>query len=329
MVRRALKVFVVSTFFVSALVAQLVSPSQRGFSDSSDVTIQVNDVTNAPANDVRVEILTAGTRNSVMSGYTTVSGVVTLANVPNGSYEVVATKGIATSSERLEVANMPVSVQLRLPGEDATATGTRGMVSVAQYKVPGKARKSLQKAQDAFSKQDIERATKEIDKALELHPQFAEALTLRGIIKLDAEDNDGAIEDMSNAIKADPGYATAYIALGAAFNRAQRFDEALQTLDRGLAIDPMSWQGYFELGKARVSKGDYQGGLRSLDRAQSISADKYAPLHLVKAHALLAMKQYETAMLELQSFLSKAPQAPQSAAAREMMERTKAFLAGK
>jgi tetratricopeptide (TPR) repeat protein len=216
-----------------------------------------------------------------------------------------------------------------LSAETGNEAGGRATVSVAQYRVPNKARKAFAKAQDAFAEHDIERATKELAKALEIHPQFAEALTLRGILKLDAEDNDGAIDDMSSAIKVDPAYATAYVALGAAFNRAQRFDEALQTLDRGVAIDPTSWQGYFEIGKAQVSKGSYQLGLRSLDKAQSMSGDRYPPLHLVRAHALLALREYESAMLELQEFLKKAPQAPQSAAAREMMEKTKAFIAAR
>jgi tetratricopeptide (TPR) repeat protein len=330
MVRLVLLSCLFSFCVMSNLWGQFGQSLSRGFADASDVTVRVADAMNRPANDVRVEVLAAGTRALIASGFTTHDGVTTLPNIPNGVYEVVATKGIVMASERLEIMNTSASVNLRLSSaETGDAAGGRATVSVAQYRVPNKARKAFAKAQDAFAEHDIERAAKELAKALEIHPQFAEALTLRGILKLDAEDNDGAIDDISSAIKVDPAYATAYVALGAAFNRAQRFDEALQTLDRGVAIDPTSWQGYFEIGKAHVSKGSYELGLRSLDKAQSMSGDRYPPLHLVRAHALLALREYETAMLELQEFLKKAPQAPQSAAAREMMEKTKAFIAAR
>jgi tetratricopeptide (TPR) repeat protein len=105
-----------------------------------------------------------------------------------------------------------------------------------------------------------------------------------------------------------------------------RFDEAIGMLDRGISIDPTSWQAHFEIGKAQVSKGDYLAGLRSLDKAQTMCNDCYQPLHLAKAHAMLALRRYEEAMAELEGFLQKDPKDPQSAAAREMMDKARALM---
>jgi regulator of sirC expression with transglutaminase-like and TPR domain len=331
MARRVLLLVALLTlFFASTVFAQLSGlPSSRGFSDSTEITVNVSDATNKAAGDVRVEIVTLSTRAAIATGYTLPDGTVTLPNIPNGNYEVIVTRGITSATERVEVLNSPAAVHIRLPGSPDVIGQKGKTVSVAQYKVPAKARKAFNKAEEAFAERNLERANKEVANALQLHPQFAEALTLRGILKLDADDNNGAIDDLSAAINVDPSYATAYLALGAAFNRAQRFDEALQTLDRGVALDPASWQGYFEIGKAHVSKGDYLAGIKGLEKAQSMSNDRYPPLHLVKAHALLALRQYENAMLELQAFVEKSPEAPQSAVAREMMEKTKAFISSK
>ena len=130
----------------------------------------------------------------------------------------------------------------------------RATVSLAQYKGPKKAREEFKKAESALNDRKTEEAEKHLAKALEIHPEYADALTMRGIMNLEQKNYDAAISDLDHAIKADPGYAMAYIAMGATFNMTQRFDEALQSLDRGVALAPQSWQAYFEMAKAQVGK---------------------------------------------------------------------------
>jgi predicted Zn-dependent protease len=308
--------------------AQLPEMTSSRFGNSSaQIIVTAMDSRGEPIADARVDVLTQDTRTAAASGYTNSSGVVTLTDIPDGRYEVVLNKGVNGTSERVEVDGFPTQVTLRVAAEGNPNVGNRATVSVAQFKVPEKARKAFNKAQDAFHERKDDKARKYVEEALAIEPQFAEALTLRGIMKIDGRDEDGAIDDLSAAIKADAGYALAYTALGAAFNRAQRFDEALQTLDRGIATDPTNWQNYFELGKAQVSKGDYATGLKSMDKAQSLTKQEYPPLHLVKAHAMLMMKQYQNAMVELAAFLKKAPKAPQSEQAKAMMQQAQALLA--
>jgi tetratricopeptide (TPR) repeat protein len=302
------------------------SLNRAGFDSSQLVVTAVNSRGEA-VGDARVEVLAQGTRSAVASGYTDSSGTVMLSDIPDGRYDVVLTSGVNSTSERVDLEGFTAQITLRIAADGDPTVGGRATVSVAQFKIPDKARKAFNKAQDAFDHHKLDKAQKYVDEALSIEPRFAEALTLRGILKLDAQDENGAIEDLSTAIKADAGYPLAYTALGAAFNRAHRFDEALQTLDRGITIDPASWQNHFEVGKAQVSKGDYAAGLKSMDKAQSLCRGEYPPLHLVKAHALLMTRQYQHAMSELQAFLEKAPKAPQSEKAREMMQQAQALLA--
>jgi hypothetical protein len=305
--------------------------SSQSFDNRSGMNTQIGvtavNLRGEPLDNARVEVLTQDTRTPVATGYTNTSGNVMLTEIPDGRYEVVLTSGVNSTSERIDVEGFPTQVTLRVAGEGDPNIGGRTTVSVAQFKVSGKARKAYTKAQDAFDHRKNDKAHKYLEEALAIEPGFAEALTLRGIMKIEARDETGAIDDLSAAIKSDAGYALAYTALGAAFNRAQRFDEAIQTLERGMVADPASWQNYFELGKAQVSKGDYATGLKSMDKAQALCKDEYAPLHLVKAHAMLMTKQYENAMVELSAFLKKAPQAPQSEQARAMMQQAQALLA--
>jgi tetratricopeptide (TPR) repeat protein len=204
--------------------------------------------------------------------------------------------------------------------------GSATSVSVAAYKVPDKAKKEYSKAQGALSKSNLDEALAHLNKAIETYAQYADALTLRAIVRMDKQDAPGALADLNTAIQADPGCSLAYFALGSVYNATNRFADAELALHSGLRLDPTSWQGYFELGKALVGKGDYQAGIDQLAKAQDFSSNKYAPIHLVKAHAMLALKQYPEAMAELQAFITQAPNDSRSAAARETLDKVNAFM---
>jgi len=304
---------------------QMNAPYSSPFSQNENsISVSVQTDHNEPVADARVEV-----RNEegqvVATAYTNSLGVARL-TAGDGVVEVEATKGVEEARDRIE-AGFGSSVVLRIRTADGNGAGDANTVSVAEYKVPGKARNELKKANDCISKREIAEAQKHIDKALELYPHFAEALTLRGILKLDANDSEGALDDIHEALKLDPSYATAYIAAGAAYNRLGKYDEASLSLDRGVALSPTSWQGYFELGKTKIGKMDYAGAIRMLDKAESLVPDRYPLIHLVKAHALLALKDYTNAVTELQAFLQKSPDAPQASQARNILDQTKAFVA--
>src|SRR5262249_54016043 len=153
------------------------------------------------------------------SGYTNAQGAFEFANVPNGVYELVASSGL---SEVRETLNVPSPPGLNLIIADASqhpdAVPGDKTVSVAQFKVPGKAGDLLKKAQAAANKNKLEDVNKYLTRALEIYPQFAEALTFRGILKLDANQVPAAIEDLEKAVHYDANAPMSYLVLGAAYN---------------------------------------------------------------------------------------------------------------
>lgn len=324
----AKSVFLSLVVVLSLAEASLAQSPTRRDAGANTVTITVFDSQNRPLKDARVEIRTFGMQ-SVATGYTNHAGVFEASNVPNGEFEAVVQKGLAQASERSEAGSGFGSLSVRLDTGDAQAAevGGSATVSIAQYKVPKKAREQYRKAQKAVAERKVEEAHGFLAKALEIHPEYAEALTMRGLLHLEAKNTEGAISDFDKAIKADAAHAMAYIALGAAYNLSHRFDEALASLDRGVALAPQSWQAYFEMGKAHIGKGDYQAAVRVLDKSQNMSDGKYPLIHLLKAHALLAVKQYQDAMAELQAFVDQAPQSPHAADARNTLDQVKAFVA--
>ena len=295
--------------------------------NSSSLSGNVRSADNKPLKDVRVELRAASSGVIVGSAYTNIGGAFEFPRVDRGMYEVVATAGLEETRERIEITGVPAAVNLRLAVQTQVADGRdHNSVSVAQYKVPGKARDEFKKANKLVGEQKPEEARKHLENALAIYPSYADAYTLRGILKMDAHDHDGALADLQKAMDADGNYALAYLVMGAAKNMDSKFDDAIRSLQRAQTLAPTSWQACFEMAKALIGKAKYEDALVQLGRAQALVQHDYPLIHLVKAHAMLSLNNYSEAMTELQSYLAKEPTGPNSAQAQKMLERARAFV---
>src|SRR5947209_5121766 len=194
------------SFFVSVCFSQ-VSNTDRGVfgvrnnnpldghcSHISGVVVGSN---GAPLPDVRVEVRSEQTGSAIASGYTNNSGAFEFDGLPLAAYEVVASQGLAESRERLALGDVGVNLKIRLNtrNSDAAQADGNATVSIAEYKVPQKARDALHKAEVALAKHRDDEVTKQLAKALDIYPDYAAALTLRGVLSLDAQNPERAIED--------------------------------------------------------------------------------------------------------------------------------------
>jgi tetratricopeptide (TPR) repeat protein len=304
---------------------QSPGPSQGNYNPLSG---NVRSADNKPLKDVRVELREAGSGVVVGSVYTNIAGNFEFPRVGRGLYEVVATEGLEEARERIEISSLPGSVNLRLAVQTRASDGSdRNSISVAQYKVPNKAREEFKKANKLAGEQKAEEAKKHLENALAIYPAYADAYTLRGILKLDSHDHEGAKADLQKAIEADGNYALAYIVMGATQNMDSKFDDAIRSLERAETLAPTAWQAYFEMAKALVGKAKYEPALAQLARAQALTPRDYPLIHLVKAHAMLALSNYSEAMTELQVYLAKEPSGLNSEQAQKMLDRARAFAA--
>ncbi len=301
------------------------SMSQMGDSTLSGI-VRTQD--NRPQRNARVELHALATGDTVASTYTLPNGTFEFDKLQQGIYEVVATAGVQEARERVELYQSSSSVSLLLPTQSADAgpLSARGTVSVAQLKIPSEAKKLFSKAEKDFQEQKLAKSREEVEKALHAFPNYAQALTLRGILNLQDSKFDAARADLEAAIKDDFSYGMSYIVLGATYNVLQRFDDSIRVLERGTALMPSSWQGHFELSKALLAKGQYDAALRQIDKAGQFGPANYGAIHLVRAHALLGLKNYDQAVNELEAFLGTDPNSADSARARQTLAQVRAFM---
>jgi tetratricopeptide (TPR) repeat protein len=281
-----------------------------------------------PVRNARVEVRTILTAQLVASGYTVPNGSFEFANLPPGNYEIVVTQGVNEARQRVDLNQMAGGVHLIIGSDTAYASvGDKSAVSISQLKVPEKARKLFAKAEEAFRKQNLSQAREQLEKALQAFPNYAQALTLRGILSLQDNRLDAACADLEQAVKDDYSYGMGYVALGATYNLMNRFDDSVRVLDRAVALSPSSWQAYFEFSKALLGKGQFEAALRQINKAGDLAPSNYPGIHLVRAHALLGIKDYNQAVAELEQFLGAQPGAADSAKARETLNQVRAFMA--
>src|SRR5579859_2736927 len=179
-------------FSGSVSFSQLYDPGHDGFGGrgrtfdsphSSNLAGIVLGSDGKPVGDARVEIRNLQNGAPIASGYTTPGGNFEFDNLPTATYEVVASQGLSQSSQRLTVTDLGTTLTLHLSNTNPDAAKADGSstVSVAEYKVPQKARDAFHKAEVALAKNRPDEANKQLAKALDIDADYAPALTLRGV----------------------------------------------------------------------------------------------------------------------------------------------------
>jgi len=296
----------------------------RGFTTS--LTGTVHDSSDRPVSGARIEVIDPVSGHAVANVFTLVNGTFQIDNLRQGVYELVASSGVTESRIRLQF-DEDRDVSIRLPINSNPPEGSSSSVSLSQMKVPGKARRMFEKAEEAFSKARIKEAFDFVEKALGAYPDYAKALTLRGILHMQQGDTKDAQPDLEKAVQLDYGDDLGFIALASLYNNEGQFDRAQMTLDHGMTLNPKSWQANLEMARSELGKKDYGAAVRSLDRAASFAPPVVTVTHLYRAQALVGLKDYKAAISELETYLNQSPNDVNSGNAREMLARLQEYTA--
>jgi tetratricopeptide (TPR) repeat protein len=282
----------------------------------------------SPVDNAQITVQDINTEMRVAASYTNPNGAFEIDNLEPGEYEIVVTSNLTEARQRMQIMGGENRVEVNVLQEGAKksnqASRAAPTVSVAEMNVPDKAQRELQKAQEMASKGKLDEARSYVDSALKESPNFASALTFRGMLNLRERNIEAAERDVEDAIKADPSNGRAYITLGEVFNLEGRYDEALRALGRGESLEPAAWQAHFEMSRANLGKRDFEAALREITKAASMADKDYPPLHIVRAEALLGIEDYKAAIAELKTYLEREPNGPSSAAVRQQLDRVEA-----
>ena len=115
-----------------------------------------------------------------------------------------------------------------------------------------------------------EEALASYDRALTMHPDFAETLNNRGVILHGLKRFDEALASYDRALAVQPDYADAFYNRGNVLRDLKRFDEALTSYDRALIVRPNYAEALFNRGVVLEQLKRSDEALASYDRAVTV-----------------------------------------------------------
>jgi tetratricopeptide (TPR) repeat protein len=192
---------------------------------------------------------------------------------------------------------------------EARGGGTE--LSVTTKQAPSNAIKAFEKARADWLAQNPDGAERNLKKAVQLYPGFAEAWVQLGKIQT-ASDLKSAQESFSKALAADPKFVLPYEQLAALAVQAGEWQKAVDNTSQALRLDamgtPQLWY-YDALAKFQLGKTD-----EALDSAtRSLAIDpRHSVMNTEQLMAVILARKadYVGALLHLNNCLSYLPPGP-------------------
>jgi tetratricopeptide (TPR) repeat protein len=236
--------------------------------------------------------------------------------VDSGEYIVFAGMEPRIQAERIALNQADVEITIALPPtSDVAPEPPQDTVSASHLSVPPKAWKHLESANGRFSKGNLPEAAKEIDRALQVDPAFAQAFAMRAFIRLAGRDPEGAADDAKRATVLDPHDAESFVALAMSYNALKEFQSAAEAARHALGIRPDSWQGRLEMAKSLYHEDKLISAFRELELVHT----NFPDVHLVRGSVLMGLDRGPEAEAEFEIFLQEAPFDPRNAQIRGLV----------
>jgi tetratricopeptide (TPR) repeat protein len=173
--------------------------------------------------------------------------------------------------------------------------------------------KAFEKARAEWLAQNPDGAEKNLKKAIQLYPTFAQAWLQLGKIQ-EASEPQAARDSFSKALAADPKFVLPYEQLAALAAKAEKWQETLDNTNHALELDPAGtpqlWY-YDALAKFQLGKSDEANV--SASKALAIDPRHTVPNTEQLLAVILARKaDYAGAVQHLQNCLTYLPAGPQA-----------------
>ncbi len=186
-------------------------------------------------------------------------------------------------------------------------------LSTTSQAAPSNAMKAFEKAREEWLAQNADGAEKNLKKAVQAYPAFAQAWLQLGELQ-ETSDPQAARNSFSQALTADPKFVLPYEQLAALAVQGEKFQEALDNTNRALELDPAGtpqlWY-YDALAKFQLGKTDEANV--SASKGLAIDPRHSVPNTEQLLAVILARKaDYAAAVQHLKNCLTYLPAGPQA-----------------
>ncbi len=250
-------------------------------------------------------------------------GAYTLAVFMPGRGEVRQTVEVGPSTAD---ARGRVQLDLKFKDEDFVvrdALRQRHTVSATRLTVPERAVREYQDAQKDLSRHDVDGATKHLERAVEIAPQFSNAWNNLGTIAYQTQNYRRAAECFRAAMKADPTAYEPLVNLGGVLVNLHELDEAWELNVAAVLARPNDPLAHSQLGMTYFGIGQMELAEKHFREASRLDPAHFSHPQLFLAEIHLRRGDRRAAAEDMEEFLKYHPDWPQAVKMRETIAQLK------
>jgi tetratricopeptide (TPR) repeat protein len=289
---------------------------------SAQLRVRVVLENNHPVQQQVMVQLTTGIGTLIAQQYSDISGNVTFANLPSGTYRLKANGPGFKESEGdiFEIRDGDMMsfqiLQMKLDERQAAVASAGPPVSALAMKVPEKARNEFVKGMELLQKGKKDEGMTRLTKATEIYPHYAEAFDWMGVAGLPAAKTE-AKNYFQKAMDADDHYIPAYTHLARLLMDEKDNAGAEKLLLRATAFDATSPENLFLLSYLNLTENHMEACIDYAMRADRVPHAKFPIVHMVAAEAYARTGAKDKAIEQFKTYLKEAPQGDQAEQAKK------------
>ncbi len=256
--------------------------------------------------------------------YTDSNGRLVIQTVPEGNYRLrIDSDGPEFSTTIQNVYVTPSSRYVVIPLK-APPRGEAPSDEVVDARIPEKARQAYQKAVEHLKKDAHSKAEKELQKALQHHPDYFEARNDLGMLYLQGNKLTQAEAELRKAVELDPQDFRPRYNLGVALLKQEQFEESAAQLRQVLEEQPDLADAHFYLGVADYGLRLFEDSQKHLLRAYELDPEKEVEALMFLGNVYYLQGLLDKAIESFEQYLQAVPDAPNSDQVRQAIANLKA-----
>lgn len=273
----------------------------------------------------------------VGSGYTDAAGRFRFFNLVSGNYVIVIEAGTGTvdferQSQRVEArafnerpgggggevfrADFVVK-----PRNISGPVGSSSNALVFHQDIPENAKKEFERGMKSFEKNDFNGAAQALKKAIEIFPDYYDALEVLGTEYVKHNDYNSALPLLEKAVAVNKDGWRGFYSLGIAQLEMKQRGEGIKSLKRAAELNPESPNVNMRLGMALAVDDDARAeAIQAFERVRKSAKDSIPNVYFYLGALYSRNNQYKEASDAWETFLKLYPQTPEKENIKKMIE---------
>ncbi len=212
------------------------------------------------------------------------------------------------------------------PLRGARESNGGAIVSAEDLRVPAKAMAQYRQGLLQLGHGQSDAAEKSFQKAIHLYPHFAKSYMKLSAIYADQGRFSLANRAIQRALRLRNSSSQAFGYLGYVYAKESHPKKAAQAFHRAIALRKSNWFAQLELGRLFYSQKNFRRALGPLHAARRIHP-QFASAHLLLYDDLIQLGERKKALAELDDFLARFPNSPETPQLRKVRAALAAAIA--